>query len=127
MAAEPPDLATLLGSAKKHWDALLELLEGEEGVVPEWRFYGKKHGWQLKVSAGKRALAYLIPRPGRFTAAFALRAGAIAALRESGFPEELAGEIEAADEAPEGKPARVEVRRARDLSLVKKLVRAKLG
>src|SRR5688572_30751705 len=126
MSAEPPDVTPLLGPARKQWDALLKFLGELDGVVPEWKFYGEKYGWQLKLKAKGRALVYLIPRPGRFTAALALRKPAIAALRAGGIPEELVREIEAAKEAPEGKPARVEVSSPRTLALLKKLLVIKL-
>jgi hypothetical protein len=127
MSGEPPELSRLLGKARKPWDALRAHLEGLEGVASEWKFYGARHGWQLKVVAQRRALLYLIPREGRFTAALALRADAIAALRSSGVPAKLVREIEAARESPEGKPARVEVSGMRELAVVKTLIAVKLA
>jgi hypothetical protein len=126
-APGPPELSLLLGKARTAWDALRTFLDGLEGVTGEWKFYGEKHGWQLKLVAHKRALLYLIPRDGRFTAALALRDPAIATLRAAGIPDAVVREIEAAKPSPEGKPARVEVRGARELPLVKKLVAAKLA
>jgi hypothetical protein len=73
-----------------------------------------------------RALVYLIPREGRFTAALALGDKAIRALRESGYPPERLREIEDARASSEGKPARVEVSGLRDVALVKQLVSTKL-
>ena len=60
-----------------------------ERLARQWKFYGAKHGWQVKVSDGKRAIVYLIPRSGRFTAAMALRDAAIQAARASGLPPAL--------------------------------------
>jgi hypothetical protein len=106
---------------------LSSFLAGLDGVTSEWKFYGQKHGWQLKVMARRRALLYLIPRRGHFVAALALREPAIAALREHGVPEPLVREIEEAKPSPEGRPARVEVRGPGELSLVKQLISTKLA
>jgi hypothetical protein len=126
MTAEPPDLSSLLGKTKKQWDALMGFLAERQGIVPEWKFYGEKHGWQVKLTTKKRALAYLIPRQGHFTAALALRRQAIAALRENGLPELLVRSIESAKESSEGKPARLEITGPDELALLKKLLEVKL-
>lgn len=125
--AEPPDLTPLLGKAKPAWDALCKFLAEAPGTTSEWKFYGAKYGWQLKVTAKRRALVYLIPREGRFTAALALRDDAIEALRAARFPAERLREIDEARASTEGKPARIEVTGVPDLRLVKMLVSAKLG
>jgi len=124
---EPPDLTPLLGKALPAWNALQTFLDALPGTASAWKFYGEKHGWQLKVTAKGRALVYLIPRNGRFGAALALREKAIVALRESGYPAERLREIEDARASSEGKPARVEVTGLRDVSLVKRLVSIKLN
>lgn len=49
-------LADALGEAKTAWDELVEHLRGCPGVVSDWKFYGKKHGWQLEAAKGKRAV-----------------------------------------------------------------------
>ena len=99
----------------------------QDGVIPEWKYYGEKHGWQLKLLARKRAVAYLIPRQGHFTAALALRPAALAAVRSSGLPEALIRAIDAAKPSSEGKPARVDVTGARELAWVKELIGIKLA
>lgn len=123
----PPDLLRLLGKAGGAWTELRGFLDELDGVTSEWKFYGEKHGWQLKAATKKRALLYLIPREGRFTAAVALREEAIIALRAAGFPEERVREIEQARGSIEGRPARVDVTGRGDLGLVKQLVSVKLS
>src|SRR5262245_47765248 len=86
---EPPELAQLLGPARSHWDALLGSIGADAGMTREWKFYGAKHGWQLKLVTQKRALAYLIPREGRFTVALALSPAALDAVRASRLPAAL--------------------------------------
>jgi uncharacterized protein DUF3788 len=129
-ATRPDDaaLARALGKSKPWWDSIIRHLEGAcDGVVPEWKFYGPKYGWQLKLVHKKRALLYMIPRDGRFTAALALRPGAVAALPSSGLPEALIHDIETARPSSEGRPARIEVTARKEVEMVKTLVALKLG
>jgi hypothetical protein len=124
-----PDDAALgraLGKAKKSWDDIVEHVKGLPGVSREWKFYGKKYGWQLKVADTKRALLYLVPHAGGFLAALALNDKAVAALRPQNLPASLIREIETAKAYPEGRPARIEVTNTKDAALVKKLLALKL-
>lgn len=119
--AAPPDaahLAQALGKANAAWVALVGDLEG---LALEWKFYGAKHGWQLKAVKGKRSILYLVPNEGSFTAALALRPAAVARLA---LP--FRREVEGAKPGPEGHPARVQVKTRGDLQLVKQLVALKL-
>jgi hypothetical protein len=128
--ASPPDdaaLARVLGQAKRWWDAVLaDLGAREDGLVPQWKVYGAKHGWQLKVSKGKRAVVYLIPHTGTFTAGLALGGRAVAALASSGLPSDLAEAIRSAKKATEGRPARVEVGSGKQVAVVRALIALKL-
>src|SRR5262245_25573074 len=127
MDETPPDIRALLGRARPQWDALLRFLDGHDGVTRAWKRYAGSHGWQLKVTAERRALLYLMPREGHFMAATALRPPAIAALRAGGVPDHVVREIEAAKASSEGKPARVEVRDRPHRELVERLVTIKLA
>jgi hypothetical protein len=122
----PEDLAAQLGNATTAWTQLRTFVDAHAGVASEWKFYGEKYGWQLKLVAHGRALAYLVPKQGAFVVASAVRAPVIRALREAGYPEARVLEIEAAREAPEGKPARIEVRGIPDLAVVEMLLATKL-
>lgn len=126
---EPPDDAALtraLGRSKAHWDAILRHVEGIEGVSVEWKFYGKKHGWQVKALRKRRALIYLIPHPGSFLAGMALDEQALEAVRGSALPPALIEEIVAAKPSSEGHPARVEVGTKARAELVQRLLAIKL-
>jgi hypothetical protein len=126
----PPDDATLdqaLGKTKKVWDTIIDHLDQlPNGLVREWKYYGKKHGWQMKVTDRKRAVLYLIPHDGSFLASLALNDQAVAALPSQKLPPRLVREIATAKTYPEGRPARVEVTSTSDLMVVKKLLALKL-
>jgi len=125
-----PDDATLeqaLGKTKKVWDTIIDHVDQlPNGLVREWKYYGKKHGWQLKVTDRKRAVLYLIPHHGSFLAALALNDKAVAALPSQKILPRLVREIATAKTYPEGRPARVEVTSTSDLTVVKKLLALKL-
>lgn len=102
-------LREALGAVAPWWDEAVAAALRVPGVTAAWRFYGAKHGWQLKLAGRRRALAYLIPRQGCFTLGAALQPEAVEAVRRSGLPEALVREIEAAKTCAEGRPARVVV------------------
>jgi hypothetical protein len=128
-AHKPTDkrLATALGKSKKCWDAILEGVDRARGGLGcEWKFYGAKFGWQLKVMDKKRTVLYLVPREGGFLAAMALSERAVAAVRVSSLPPTLVSEIETAKVLPEGRPARIEVTSAKQLEVVRQLMAIQL-
>jgi hypothetical protein len=126
-APDDKTLAETLGKSAKHWDALMKHLGTiSSSLVHEWKFYGPKYGWQLKVSDKKRAVLYLVPVQGSFLAALALTDKAVEAVRQSDLPAELIREIETAKANPEGRPARISVKSRSDIDTVKQLLAIKL-
>ena len=127
--AHPPDdtaLAEALGRTKRHWDEVVAYgLDAFDGVADEWKFYGKKHGWQLKLLHKRRALLWLVPHEKSFLAGMALRESAMDAVRKARLPADLEREILDAKPYMEGKPARVEVTNLKDVATVKKLLALK--
>jgi Protein of unknown function (DUF3788) len=127
-APDDKTLAEMLGKAGKHWDALVKHLDADPtGLIGEWKFYGPKYGWQLKVSCKRRAVLYLVPGQDCFLAAMALNDSAVEAVRESGLPASLIREIETAKAYPEGRPARVNVTAKNRVEIVKRLLAIKLA
>ncbi|MBI2922013.1 MAG: DUF3788 family protein [Planctomycetes bacterium] len=122
----PAALAAGLGKTLALWTALADLA-ALAGGMGEWKFYGAKYGWQFKVVRGKRSLLYLIPGPGKFTAAMALDREAVGRLDGSGLPREVVVAIRSAKKAPEGQPARVEVTGKKEEAIARKLVEVKVG
>jgi hypothetical protein len=128
--SQPPTAASLsreLGRAKVHWDTLESSLATDwPDLTLEWKFYGGKYGWQLKVSRKRRAVLYMLPGKGSFVAALALKGRALSALVECGLPASLVDEILSAKEYPEGRPARVVVTSAQKVRQVQRLISLKL-
>lgn len=126
--AQPSDaeLDATLGRTKKHWDAILTAVEiAHTGATQKWMFYGKKHGWQLKVTYKKRSLLYMIPQEKSFLAGLALPQKALAQLDDIGVPPELVAEIKGSKKYPEGWPARVVVTNKKHATTVQRLVALK--
>jgi hypothetical protein len=127
-APDDAALSTALGKSKKAWDATLAHVRASvEGVDVAWKFYGSKHGWQIKATRGKKAVLYLVPHANKFVAATALPRRAVEALDDAGLPDELVAEIRAAKAYAEGTPARIEVSNARQVAIVKRLLALQLG
>lgn len=124
-SAPPHDavLSKVLGKSKKAWDATLaHLRTAVDGVDVAWKFYGQKHGWQIKATRGKKAVLYMIPHAGKFVAATALPRQAVEALDDAGLPDALVAEIRAAKTYAEGTPARVEVTSAKQVAIIQRLL-----
>jgi hypothetical protein len=72
--SKKPDEKTLKNSSADTWavwQTIDEHLHEEYGdISSEWKHYGKKSGWVLKVVRKKRTVFYLIPQKGHFDLSF---------------------------------------------------------
>jgi len=129
--ADRPDdarLAAALGESKAQWEAILAFVAARcDGLEPEWKHYGKKHGWQVKLTWKRRALLYLVPHEGSFLAGMALRPDGVKALRTAEVPPEFLAQVLAEKPFMEGHPARVEVTGPEEASIVETLLVIKLS
>ena len=57
----------------------------------EWKSYGAKSGWSLRVMRGKRTIVWLVPSTACFEVAFIFGEKALAAIRQARFPRECSG------------------------------------
>lgn len=121
-ASEPDDaqLTAELGSARRWWDELLA--EVPECDVQEWNSYSPNAGWALRLKHGGRAILYLSPGHGGFTASFALGGRAVKAARAAGLRV-----VEGARKYAEGTAVRIDVKSSRDVATVRKLAEIKLA
>ena len=121
------DLEKALGRAKPLWDRLVAELASEHDVTTrEWKSYGAKSGWSLRLMRGKRTIVWLVPSAGCFEVAFVFGEKALAAIRESAMPAPVLRMLDEAPKYPEGTGLRFQVKAGKDIAVVKKLAAAKL-
>ena len=117
------ELSAELGGSKKLWDQLVDELTREFELEAEgWSSYSPKAGWAFRLKRGKRRIVYLSPARGCFLASLVLGDKAVAAA-----PRAVIKRIADGTRYPEGTAVRVEVKAARDLGTVKKLVAVKVA
>lgn len=128
---EPPaeaDLESALGPAKALWDQLLAALASDLDITTrEWNSYSRKAGWAMRLKRGARAIVYLSPGRGCFTASFALGDKAVAAARASRLPKRVIRTIDEARKYAEGTAVRLEVKKSDDLAAVQTLAELKVS
>lgn len=126
----PPDdddLARVLGESFYAWNELRDLAKKQVGnTTEEWKFYGKKYGWQMKTILKKRNLFFLIPGEGSFTVVFIFGDRAVEKIMESSLAEDLKETLTSAKKYLEGRGLSVEVRDAARLDDVRVLLDTKL-
>ncbi len=121
-------LVEVLGKTGTFWESLKQHLKEEYGdVIEEWKFYGKKSGWILKVLLKKRNLFFLTPAEEYFKIAFVFGDKAVAVVEKSDLPKNIIDTLLNARKYMEGRGIRLDVKLPEDLDNVKKLVEIKIN
>ena len=122
------DLTEVLGRTKRLWDALVDHITREyEPVMQEWSFGGEKYGWSTKLKRKKRTILYWIPCRRYFLCAFVLGGKATEAARQSDLPPDVMKTINEAPVYGEGRGFRLEVRKKKDVEVMKRLAAIKMA
>ncbi len=98
---------------------LLQAVLAMAPVRPEWRYYGPKYGWSLKLFEKKRNLCYVGVDDGCFSVAFIVGEKAYARALASDLPADLAEKVRNARKYPEGHAITLVVRTEADLEPVR--------
>lgn len=121
------DLETVLGAAKPVWDRVVVDMAQELNIPNrEWKSYGSKSGWALKLQRGKRNIVHLSPCAGSFAVLFILGERAVEAARAGRLGARATKLLAKAPRYPEGTGIRLQVKHVRDLPLIKKLAVIKI-
>jgi hypothetical protein len=97
-------------------EALLEtFLERNPELRPEWKYYGAKHGWSMKVFRKKRNMCFVGPEPGAIGMGFVLGERAYDRLLTLDLRPSLRKTVEGARRFPEGRGIRLVLREDSDL------------
>jgi hypothetical protein len=122
------ELTAALGPAKALWDQLLAGLADEHNLtVQEWNSYSRKAGWSLRLKLKDRNILYLTPCEGCFFVSFALGDKAVEAARQSRLPQSVIKTINDAKRYAEGTGVRMEMKKPKDIEVVKQLAAIKLA
>jgi hypothetical protein len=117
-----PDESKLKKALGELYSAYKEVLELTEGYDHEWKYYGKKIGWQLKVTRKGKALLYLTPVEKSFRIGFALRENERERLMNSSLPPKTKEQLAAAKKYPEGYPLRLEIKSKTDMRTMRVVI-----
>ncbi len=120
-------VAEMLAGSAEHWNGIkIFLIENIGQVNQEWKFYGAKSGWTMKVLLGKRNLFFMKPEKSAFMVVFIFGDRAVAEVVKSNLPENIKTELLEAKKYMEGRGLRLYVKTNDDLEIVKKLVEIKV-
>jgi len=116
-----------IGETAKLWQKIKSNLENEYGeLIEDWKYYGQKTGWLLKVLRKKRNLFFCIPLKGCFRIAFVFGDKAVSAVESSDLPEAIKVELKNARKYAEGRGIRIEVKSSKDVENIQKLIEIKV-
>ena len=116
VAPDEPKLKKALGEL---YSAYKEVLELTDAYDKEWKYYGKKFGWQLKVTHKGKAMLYLTPLEKSFRIGFGVRENERERLLKSSLPPKTNEELATAKKYPEGYPLRLEIKSKTDMKIVR--------
>lgn len=117
-----------LGRTYKYWESIQNILEEQYGkLIPEWKHYGAKSGWTLKMLLKKRNLFFFGPYEGYFKIAFVFGDKAVKAIEESDLPKALIEEVKNARRYMEGRGLQIDVKKQEQIKDIIKLTEIKVN
>ncbi len=121
-------LSHALGKSMEILDSMTEFIAKEfEECHTEWKFYGTKLGWSLKIFNKKRNVVFVAPENNYFRVAFAYGQRAFEEIMKSNLPDSLKTDISMAKVYAEGRPLRLEISEKSDLNILFQLIRLKIN
>ncbi|MBN2409067.1 MAG: DUF3788 family protein [Candidatus Aminicenantes bacterium] len=117
-----------IGESGPHWTAIkAHVLKKHGEALEEWKYYGPKAGWVLKVLLRRRNVFFLTPLKGYFRIAFVFGDRAASTVEKSNVPAAVKKELKETRRYVEGRALRIEVKRQKDVPAVKKLIDIKIA
>lgn len=124
----PTALAEVLGDSHPLWMQIKEHLDHSYGeLIEEWKFYGAKSGWLLKMLKKKRNLFFVIPMQDFFVISFVFGEKAVDRILDSDLPDELKSTLRNARKYAEGRGLPIEVRSKKEVEQIKTLLEIKVN
>jgi predicted restriction endonuclease len=116
-----------IGKNYKIFDSILKYLnENYEGIHIQWKHYGEKYGWTLKVFLKKRNLFFITPREGYFNISFVFGDKAVEKVKESDIAHDIKELLHQAKKYVEGTGIKLEVKSREDLLAILILIEIKI-
>jgi len=104
------NLAEVLGEKFIYLNELKNSLNQKYGSLSEeWKFYGQKSGWTMKLLLGKRNLFFLIPKENCFDISLVFGEKAFSIIEKIDLPKEIIEKLQNAEKYSEGRGLTVEV------------------
>jgi hypothetical protein len=119
----PVEISKHLGTRMRYLTELQQHITGD--WVPEWKYYGQKLGWTMKLLVGKRNLCFIVVCKGYFAVSMVFGDKAVRAVEDSSLPAELISELVQARRYAEGRGIRIEVKSRTALGHAKTLLEIK--
>jgi len=120
-------LSKALEDSYVFWQAIRKDVEDSYGKATEdWKFYSPNYGWTLKLLLKKRNLFFFVATKGGFRMAFVFGDKAVGVIEKSNLPKNIIEEIKNARKYVEGRGLRLEVKDAKSVEVVKKLIKIKV-
>jgi len=116
-----------LGDTYKYLEQVKrEITNASGGVTPEWKYYGQKSGWTLKLYAKKRNILFVTPCHGFFCTSLVFGDRAVDAIIQSTLSDSIKQEVFAAPKYAEGRGIRLEVKNQDQCDVLLELIRVKI-
>lgn len=103
-----------------------EIAKASGEVTPEWKHYGQKSGWTLKLFAKKRNILFVTPCHEYFLVSLVFGDRAVDAIIQSTLPESIKQEVFMARKYAEGRGIQLEVKSQEQCEVVLDLVKIKI-
>lgn len=120
-------LAFELGETSIFLDTIRNFIITEySDMHPEWKFYGQKSGWVLKLLTKKRNVLFGVPFRGYFNAVFTFGERATDEVIGSSLPDLIKCELVAAKKYSEGRTIQLDVKSEEQCNYILELIRIKM-
>ncbi len=121
-------LKDALGESFSCWQDVQDYMKVEyENIIPEWKHYGKKTGWLLKMLLKKRNMFFLVPLENKFRIVFVFGDKAVSVVEDSNLPDNLKEELRNARKYAEGRGLNFPVMSPEEVEHIKELVKVKIA
>ena len=121
------DLKVALAEMYQHWMEIRKFVfEKYPAAIEEWHVAVKKFGWNYRIKDRKRAIVYLSPQNGYFTATFVFGQKATDQIIAGQISEEIKKELLNSKVYMEGRVLRIDLHDSFKVDDIRKLIEIKI-